>query len=572
MAIDASHLERESIAGNDSTDLAQLILDLASVGVAAGGGVTAISAVTGDDISAKIITAQATLGAAGGRIILPAGVFFVQGVPLIDGVYYEGAGETVTQLKLPNGASSAMFIASADLLIGWGFRGIYFSGIYNSTFFGANNSGGALLPRSTQNCIDTSAATNVVCGNIEDCWFEYFNRAYNGSAASGTNFDLYVSAINCRFQYNNIALLFSEHYQPLDCFFSYNGTTDGAALTGGGAVSGRINDCIFRACWFASNYVDVFAAAGKTVQNTQFIGCGFFSAMSVNLVLDMYCIVSGCTLWGNAAVTSYGMKLRGGYHAITGNKFNETGGSFVGGCIQLNDSGANLQISNLTITGNTIQLLDATCGPFLDSSGLTNNSSQWFCSNITGNTVFANRKKLINQSGNALVFGLAISGNSFQLQGDYTSGTPIAFMDFKTGAAALGNIVTGNIVELISGKGNLIGGQVYGSIITSNFFDPFVLGATFNLFLAGATTTGVTIQNNRNYVTRNSGTAALAAAISIVVTHGLASTPNIADIILTPQGACLTPPYVSTVTSTQFTINIAAATTANIGWVATCNP
>ena len=68
---------------------------------------------------------------------------------------------------------------------------------------------------------------------------------------------------------------------------------------------------------------------------------------------------------------------------------------------------------------------------------------------------------------------------------------------------------------------------------------------------------------------RNTGTASLSAATSIVVTHGLAYTPLIQDILLTPQGACLTPPYVTTVTATQFTINIAAPTTVDIGWAAT---
>lgn len=571
MALDAAFLERESIAGTAATELAEH----AAEHVALGFGTTSISivATTGTDISASIIAAQATLGAAGGKIILPKGTFFVQNVPLIDGIYYEGAGETATQLKLPNGATSSMFIASADLTIGWGFRNIYFSGIYNSTLFGAGNGGGAFLTRSTLNCLDASAATNVVCGNLENCWFEYFNTAYNGPQASGTNLDLYLSVINCRFQYNNIGAYFSEHLQILGTFFSMNGTTNGAALTGGGAITGRLNDCIVRTSYFVSNYRDVYPAAGKQVINTQFIGTLFCNQTLSGLTINESCVVSGCSFWANSAVTSYAIICLFGNHTITGNKFNETGASYVGGCIQFNDSGNAITLLNFTISANYFRMSDAAAGPCLNFNGLTNGGSGVRGMSVVGNTGLFNRTQFVKCN---LFYSSEISyiGNSFYCNGDYTTGTPIALIEMYTGE---GNTFVGNTIVAASAanKCNVLGGVISSTLVNSNTFRTFN-GATMNVFLSGgigSSITGLISQNNKGYVTRNSGTATLTAATSVVVTHGLANTPNIQDIVLTSQSAAIAlPPYVSTVTSTQFTINYPGlAVTGNIGWIASCN-
>lgn len=546
---------------------------LAALGLSEVTGIVNINAASLTDISAKIIAAQTTLGAAGGKIVIPAGVFYVQNVPLIDGIYYEGAGETATQLKLPNGATLAMFIASADLTIGWGFRNIYFSGIYNSTLFGAGNGGGAFLARSTLNCLDASAATNVVCGNLENCWFEYFNTAYNGPQASGTNLDLYLSVINCRFQYNNIGAYFSEHLQLLDSFFSMNGTTNGSALTGGGAITGRFNDCIIRTSYFVSNYRDAYPAAGKQIINTQFIGTLFCNQTLSGLTITESCVVSGCAFWANSAVTSYAIICLFGNHTITGNKFNETGASYVGGCIQFNDSGNAITLLNFTLSANYFRMNDAAAGPCLNFNGLTNGGSGVRGMSIIGNTGLFNRNQFI-KANLFYTSEQSIVGNSFYCNGDYTTGTPIALIEMYTGE---GNTFVGNTIVASSAanKCNVLGGVISSTLVNSNTFRTFN-GATMNVFLSGgigSSITGLIAQNNKGYVTRNSGTATLTAATSVVVTHGLANTPNIQDIILTSQSAAIAlPPYVSTVTSTQFTINYPGiAVTGNIGWVISCN-
>lgn len=525
------------------------------------------------DISAKIIAAQTTLGAAGGRISIPAGVFFVQNVPLIDGIYYEGAGETATQLKLPDGATQSMFVAASNLLIGWGFRNIYFSGIYNSIIFGAGNGGGQYLTRSTLNCIDCTAITNVVCGNLENCWFEYFNTAYHGPQASGTNFDLYLSVINCRFQYNNIGAYFSEHLQILGSFFSMNGTTNGSALTGGGAITGRFNDCIVRTSYFVSNYRDAYPAAGQQITNTQFIGTLFCNQTASGLTITESCVVAGCAFWANSAVTSYAIICLFGNHTITGNKFNETGASYVGGCIQFNDSGNAITLLNFTISANYFRMNDAAAGPCLNFNGLTNVGSAVREMSVVGNTGLFNRTQFV---GSNLFYNSEISyvGNSFYCNGDYTTGTPIALIEMYTGE---GNTFVGNTI-FASGaaqKCNVFGGVISSTLVNGNTFRAFN-GAIMNVFLSGgigSSITGLIAQNNKGYVTRNSGVAALAAATSVVVTHGLANTPNIQDIVLTSDSAAIVlPPYPSNITSTQFTINYPGlAVSGNVGWIASCN-
>lgn len=78
-------------------------------------------------------------------------------------------------------------------------------------------------------------------------------------------------------------------------------------------------------------------------------------------------------------------------------------------------------------------------------------------------------------------------------------------------------------------------------------------------------------RNNKGYVTEARGTAdILNGATTVVVTHGLGYTPNIADITLTSTEslAAGTHLFVNNITSTQFIINLSAAASADrtIGW------
>jgi hypothetical protein len=73
--------------------------------------------------------------------------------------------------------------------------------------------------------------------------------------------------------------------------------------------------------------------------------------------------------------------------------------------------------------------------------------------------------------------------------------------------------------------------------------------------------------------TASSGTATIVTATtSITVTHGAGYTPSAQDIMLCPTNSPTNPPgwfWADTITSTQFTINVAAdpgASGASFGW------
>jgi hypothetical protein len=84
--------------------------------------------------------------------------------------------------------------------------------------------------------------------------------------------------------------------------------------------------------------------------------------------------------------------------------------------------------------------------------------------------------------------------------------------------------------------------------------------------------TNTIVRNNIGWKTEASGTATVAnGTTTIVVTHGLSATPSINDISVTPTNNMGTAAkyWVSTVTATQFTINVDAnpgATTATFVW------
>ena len=76
-----------------------------------------------------------------------------------------------------------------------------------------------------------------------------------------------------------------------------------------------------------------------------------------------------------------------------------------------------------------------------------------------------------------------------------------------------------------------------------------------------------TIRENIDYITNNSGSVTIAASTSANVTHGLSLTPNIKNIVVTPQtnlaGVSF---WIDNVTSTIFRVNVSSSTTASFSW------
>lgn len=137
------------------------------------------------------------------------------------------------------------------------------------------------------------------------------------------------------------------------------------------------------------------------------------------------------------------------------------------------------------------------------------------------------------------------------------------------------NVIRGNTIIEANAEGNSAhiriaetSGASNRTLVENNDLDS---SATVAIQDAGTSTR---IRNNRGYVTENNGTATVAnATTSIAVTHGLSTTPALDDISVTPTNDLgnATKFWISTPTSTQFTINVDAdpgAGTATFVWTA----
>lgn len=128
--------------------------------------------------------------------------------------------------------------------------------------------------------------------------------------------------------------------------------------------------------------------------------------------------------------------------------------------------------------------------------------------------------------------------------------------------------ITGNVIEKRGGSGLLNAIQSNGvGVISSNTLYSDVTGAYGTLGIAAPS---ATIRNNVGYVTENSGTATVAnSSTSIVVNHGLATTPTRVFVTPTNSMGNSTKFYVDSLTPTQFTIHTdldPGETTAIFNW------
>jgi hypothetical protein len=141
------------------------------------------------------------------------------------------------------------------------------------------------------------------------------------------------------------------------------------------------------------------------------------------------------------------------------------------------------------------------------------------------------------------------------------------------------NVVSGNVLETANNANktrSLIREESTGgsgdNIIEGNALVTNAAATVALMETAGAATT--IVRNNIGYVTENSGAATVAnGATTVVVTHGLSVTPSLSNIAVTPTNNLGNAAkfWISTVTATQFTINVNAdpgATTATFVWLA----
>lgn len=168
--------------------------------------------------------------------------------------------------------------------------------------------------------------------------------------------------------------------------------------------------------------------------------------------------------------------------------------------------------------------------------------------------------------GAAATKGLRIAGTSKSfVSSNLVQGTSNAGSGISLENADNDNVIANRI------DGCNIGINIDGNSDVSFVQSNHVTNCTTPVQNASATTKA---RNNIGFVTEASGTATVAnGTTSIAVTHGLGVTPALKDIRVTPTNnmGSATKFWISTPTSTQFTINVDAnpgATTATFVWAA----
>jgi parallel beta-helix repeat protein len=139
-------------------------------------------------------------------------------------------------------------------------------------------------------------------------------------------------------------------------------------------------------------------------------------------------------------------------------------------------------------------------------------------------------------------------------------------------SGCLNTNISGNVIDQVPGWGILVDSTSGSSIISGNVVKSANIGIKTSTGAGGnvieanqllSCTTGYTLHSTDiGYET--SGTASTSSSTTVVVTHGLSTTPT--RIILTPRGNPGGAWWATALTSTQFTITLAVSGTVTFDW------
>lgn len=212
--------------------------------------------------------------------------------------------------------------------------------------------------------------------------------------------------------------------------------------------------------------------------------------------------------------------------------------------IQLGALALNIHVTNNGFEADTVT--DAT-------------SNQYFLRENGGRNVVSHNR--FNR--NTLAYPVFLNSKS-TFTGNWLSGMASGALRLGTSCAATGNVFDDNTATnpvTIPGTNNTLIGNVFGYANSTVLF-----GADGQHQNRVADNEGMNCEANGVATVLN-------ATTSIVVTHGLYATPDLQDIGVTPTNnlGSATKFWISTVTATQFTINVdvnPGATTATFAWSA----
>lgn len=288
------------------------------------------------------------------------------------------------------------------------------------------------------------------------------------------------------------------------------------------------------------------------------------------------CESKGISLEPQAARYIYGAIVTGNILRDGGGEMS-SGGGLHRGAIHCN----NDRVIDPVISNNTVK-----------SYGASGNSSHHGIV-IYGGTATGNTVNDVGNTGLRALNGATVTGNYVTAAGDgATVGNGILLED---DCHATGNHVTACYVGLyLAGEGAMVSGNLiranvrgvrladqnyvvhnviidntaYGIILSGTspyMIDNILLNNTTADILDSSSTTPVKI-GKIGYLSKNNGTATVASgATTAVVTHGLGATPALDDISVTPTNnmGSATKFWITTPTSTQFTINVDADPTGS---------
>lgn len=252
------------------------------------------------------------------------------------------------------------------------------------------------------------------------------------------------------------------------------------------------------------------------------------------------------------------------------------------GAASLNSVIGNSIYNEASFDGGT----NTATGILLTASSTRNKVGENWIYNTTQMGIHVDGTTLNHISGNTIdtagYDGIRVSGaaSSNQISGNYVYSAGqaadntyrgIVFSDTASSNSALGNTVRhgGGAAQTQYGIA-VLGTSVANNTILNN--DCLTAGRTASWFDSSGSSAGTIMRNTRGYTSESTGLATVASGqTTIVVTHGVAVTPTVRNITVVPTNnlGSATKFWISTVTSTQFTINVdvdPGAATAMFVW------
>lgn len=422
---------------------------------------------------------------------------------------------------------------------------------------------------------------------MDRCSFHHFDEAVRGSSS----YD-HCSAVGSAWRYNWTGFQGQEHPKFEECEFSHNFI----------GMTGRYNDLLLGDTnHFTYNFYGIspygtdagtnsylFNTTSSYIVNNSTISAGFYKNVVGITISDNCTIMPGTLVVGESSdispwdySESIGVRIQGQYNVVSGTYGYGTSDTSFGRCAIMVDKNGNTGAVN---PGNVI-----IGARFFLSAGtaiVVGNSNVATPLFGTGNTGAINRLNVINCMASLLgqrffyfvpSSGLAdyctfADNNIYLITG---GSSPIDADDgiiegmFRSGCEFRGNRIyriSGDCGSAIKNNPGVATNVRY----ESNRFDGTFSVAALDYSVG--TPTGCVWHNNLGYVTENKGEVTLNNTTAVTVAHGLARTPLISDVQLTPQAEVGAEFWVSAVDATNITVDADNTTSAKLNWSVKISP